>query len=384
MPGRYPAIEPSDHGWLDVGDGQRVYWEVCGEPAGKPAVVLHGGPGSGCGPWWRTYFDPAAYRIVLFDQRGCGRSLPDAGDPATDLAANTTDHLVADIERLRRQLSIERWLVLGGSWGSTLALAYAQAHRNRVTEMALFAVGTDTRREVEWVTRDAGRFFPAAWARFRNGVPEAEREGSLVDAYSRLLESPDPEVRAKAARDWCDWEDAHVKTRPDQPADPRYEDPAFRARFARLVTHYWRHTAWREEGELLRGVERLAGIPAVLIHGRLDVELTARRRVASRSGLAGQRAGDPRRRGPHRRAGHNGRDRRGDGSLRRRLAQVGGDAVGEHAGPLRWHERLETALGLAGPHDQIGTVAADLDDVVEPDGDRRARREALVRDRHET
>jgi proline iminopeptidase len=267
----YPEIEPYDHGLLDVGDGHRMYWEVCGEPTGKPAVVLHGGPGSGCGAWWRRLFDPAAYRVVLLDQRGCGRSVPHAGAPTTSLVANTTHHLIADIETLRRHLGIEAWLVLGGSWGSTLGLAYGQRHPDRVTEMVLFSVATTTRREVKWVTRDVGRLFPAAWLRFRDGVPAPERDGSLVEAYSRLLHHADPAVREKAARDWCDWEDAHVSTRPDQPRNPRYEDPVFRLCFARLVTHYWRHAAWLEEGALLRGVERLAGVPGVLVHGRLDV-----------------------------------------------------------------------------------------------------------------
>jgi proline iminopeptidase len=267
----YPEIEPYEDGWLDVGDGHRIHWECCGGPGGKPAVVLHGGPGSGCTPWWRRLFDPGAYRVVLFDQRGCGRSRPHAGAPVIDLATNTTQHLIADIESLRSHLSIERWLVLGGSWGSALALAYAQAHPERVTEMMLFSVTAATRREVEWITRDVGRLFPAEWAHFRAGVPARERDGSLVDAYSRLLHDADPAVRERAARDWCDWEDAHVRTRPGQPPNPRYDDPMFRLCFARLVTHYWRHAAWLEDGALLRGVDRLSGIPAVLVHGRLDV-----------------------------------------------------------------------------------------------------------------
>jgi proline iminopeptidase len=267
----YPQVDPFDEGRLDVGDGHRLYWEQCGTPSGKPAVVLHGGPGSGCAPWWRQLFDPAAYRVVLFDQRGCGRSRPYAGERVADLSANTTHHLIADIERLRDDLGIERWLVMGASWGSTLALAYAERHPERVTEMVLFSVTTGTRRELDWITRDAGRFFPAEWRRWRDGVPEAERSGSLLDAYSRLLGDPDPRVHEQAARDWCAWEDAHVRTRPGQPPDPRYEDPRFRLCFARLVTHYWRHALWLEEGELLRGVDRLAGIRAVLVHGRLDV-----------------------------------------------------------------------------------------------------------------
>jgi proline iminopeptidase len=268
---RHANIEPYDQGRLDVGDGQHLYWETCGDPGGKPAVVLHGGPGSGCSSWWRRLFDPRRYRVVLFDQRGCGRSAPNAADPGTDLTSNTTAHLVADIERLRQHLGIERWLVLGGSWGSTLALAYTQSHADSVTEMVLFSVVTTTRREVEWVTRDVGRHFPAAWRRFADGVPEVERSGNLAGAYSRLLESTDPATRERAARRWCDWEEAHVETVPGKSRDPRYEDPAFRLCFARLVTHYWRHAAWLGDGDLLAGVRRIADIPAVLIHGRLDV-----------------------------------------------------------------------------------------------------------------
>ena len=261
----YPALEPHASGMLDVGDGQRIRWEASGNPAGKPAVVLHGGPGSGCAPWMRELFDPAAYRIVLFDQRGAGASLPDAADPATDLGVITTHHLIGDLERLRAHLGIERWLVLGGSWGSTLALAYAQRHPARVTELVLFSVGTSTRREVEWLTRGVGPHFPRAWARFRDGVPAADRDGSLTDAYARLLE--DPERREQAARDWCAWEDAHV----GGAHDPRYDDPRFRLRFARLVTHFWRHAAWLGETELLDGMPRLTKIPGVLVHGRRDV-----------------------------------------------------------------------------------------------------------------
>ncbi len=267
----HPEIEPAERGLLEVGDGHEVYWETCGTTAGKPAVVLHGGPGSGCTPWWRRLFDPEAYRVVLFDQRGCGRSRPHASAPAADLSANTTHHLVADIERLREHLGIERWLVLGGSWGSTLALAYAQAHPGCVSELVLFSVVTTTRREVEWVTRDAGRFFPEEWLRFRDGVPAAERDGDLVAAYHRLLTNTDPAVHEAAARAWCRWEDAHVRTSSTDTPDPRYGDPVFRLCFARLVTHYWRHAAWLEEDALVRGAGVLNGIPGVLVHGRLDV-----------------------------------------------------------------------------------------------------------------
>ncbi|MDH6125073.1 prolyl aminopeptidase [Kitasatospora sp. GP82] len=268
---RYPEIEPYEQGMLDVGDANLVHWETCGNPDGKPAVVVHGGPGSGAGPGWRRFFDPAAYRIVLFDQRNCGRSTPSASDPGTDLGSNTTRQLIADAERLREHLGIDRWLVLGGSWGSTLGLAYAQAHPERVSELVLFSVATTTRREVEWITRDMGRYFPEQWTRFRDAVPAAERDGSLVDAYSRLLHDPDPAVRERAAVEWCAWEDSHVATGPGHKPDPRYQDPAFRMLFARLVTHYWRHAAWLGERELLDGARKLAGIPGALIHGRLDL-----------------------------------------------------------------------------------------------------------------
>jgi proline iminopeptidase len=256
---------------LDTGDGNLIYWEVCGNPAGKPAVMFHGGPGSGCSPYWRRYFNPAAYRVVLFDQRGCGRSTPHASDPAVDLATNTTQHLIADIEQLRELLRIERWLVVGGSWGTTLALAYAERLPERVSEMVLFSVALTTQRDVRWVTRDVGRYFPEQWSRFRDGVPEAERAGDLVAAYYRLLRDPDPAVREKAAGDWCRWEDSHVAVRSDHRHDSRYDDPRFRMAFARLVTHYWRHAAFLEDGTLLRDASRLSGIPGVLVHGRMDL-----------------------------------------------------------------------------------------------------------------
>ena len=271
MAGLYPLVEPYDGGMLDVGDGHRVYWETCGNPTGKPALVLHGGPGSGCTPGWRRYFNPALYRVVLFDQRGSGRSTPHAGDPNVDLFSNTTHHLLADIERLRRHHRIERWQLLGASWGSTLALAYAERHPERVTEVVLEGIATTTPSEVDWITRGLGAFFPDAWARFRDGVPQAERSGNLAEAYHRLLMHPEPTIHQKAARDWCDWEIAIVKLRADDPPSPRYEDPRFRLGFARLVTHYWQHHAWLDDGALLRDAHRLSDIPGVLVHGRLDL-----------------------------------------------------------------------------------------------------------------
>jgi proline iminopeptidase len=271
MAGLYPAIEPYANGLLDVGDGNLVHWEVCGNPDGKPAVVLHGGPGSGCTPEHRRFFDPDAYRIVLFDQRGCGRSTPHASDPATDLRTNTTQHLLGDLELLRGELRIDRWLVFGNSWGSTLALAYAQEHPDRVTALVLAAVTSTRRSEIDWLYHGAGRFLPEQWARFRAAVPEVDRGGDLVDAYHRLLEGPDEAVRERAARSWCDWEDAVVSLSPEGGPNPRYDDPRFRMAFARLVTHYFSHRGWLEDGILLRRADRLWGIPGVMVHGRLDL-----------------------------------------------------------------------------------------------------------------
>ena len=271
MPDLYPPCEPYDAGMLDVGDGHSLYWETSGSPSGRPALVLHGGPGSGCSPTARRYFDPDVYRIVLFDQRACGRSTPHASAPGTDLSTNTTAHLIADIERLRRRLRAERWMLLGGSWGSTLALAYAERHSERVTAMVLNSVATTTAAEIDWITRGVGRFFPEAWARFRGGVPEREQSGSLVEAYHRLLMHPHPAVHEKAAQDWCDWEMAIVAVQPDHKPNPRYEQAPFRLAFARLVTHYWRHKAWLDNDSLVREAARLAGVPGILIHGRLDI-----------------------------------------------------------------------------------------------------------------
>src|SRR5881227_745753 len=182
----YPEIEPYEQGFLEVDDGNLVYWEICGNPHGKPAVVLHGGPGSGCSPWHRRLFDPSAYRLVLFDQRNCGRSTPHASALEMSLSSNTTAHLIADMEQLRQHLHIDRWLLFGGSWGSTLALAYAERLPERVTEVVLVSVTNTSRAEVAWLTRGVGRYFPEEWERFRDGVPEADRDGDLASAYARL------------------------------------------------------------------------------------------------------------------------------------------------------------------------------------------------------
>jgi proline iminopeptidase len=271
MAGLYPAIEPYEQGMLDVGDGQRLYWEQCGNPTGKAAVVLHGGPGSGCTAGMRRFFDPAAYRVVLFDQRNAGRSTPHASEAATDLSANTTQHLIADIERLREHLGIEAWLVFGTSWGCTLGLAYAERHPERVSALVALAVTMTRPADIDWLYHGLGQFFPEEWMRFRAGVPEGERDANLVEAYHLLLEGADVAVREQAARDWCEWEEAVVSLHAEQRKNPRYERAEFRMAFARIVTHYFSHNAWLEDGQLLRDAGRLAGIPAVLVHGRMDL-----------------------------------------------------------------------------------------------------------------
>jgi proline iminopeptidase len=268
---RYPPIDPYDTGMLEVTDGNTLYWETAGNPDGAPAVYLHGGPGSGASAGVRRYFDPDAYRIVLFDQRGCGRSRPLADTPDVDLRTNTTWQMVADIEALREHLGIERWVVYGVSWGVTLALVYAQEHPERVSAMVLAAVTSGTRTETNWITRGVSRIFPVEWEAFAEHVPAAERSGDLCAAYARLLASPDPSVRDAAARAWCTWEDTHVSLMPGWTPDDRYDDPTFRSVFARMVTHYWSHGCFLADGHVLAGMPRLADIPGVLIHGRYDV-----------------------------------------------------------------------------------------------------------------
>ncbi|MFE1229895.1 prolyl aminopeptidase [Streptomyces sp. NPDC059442] len=273
----FPDLEPYAQGHLDVGDGNLVHWQAAGSPTGKPALVVHGGPGSGSSPSARRLFDPEKYRIVQFDQRGCGRSLPHASDPAADLSVNTTAHLVADMERLREHVGVDRWLLYGGSWGATLILAYAQAHPSRVSQIVLASVTTTRRSEIAWLYEGAARFFPEAHERFRAGAgPDltggADRAGAaeLVAAYARLMTDPDASVRAKAAADWCAWEDAVVSAEGQgTPYTDRIDDT--RLGFVRICSHYFAHGAWLEEGALLRDAHRLAGIPGVLIHGRTDM-----------------------------------------------------------------------------------------------------------------
>ena len=263
--------EPFDEGRIDVGDGHVLVYEQVGVPDGTPIVYLHGGPGSGCTPGARGNFDRRRHRAVLFDQRAAGRSTPYAADEDVHWASIDMDHHVRDIEQLREHLGIDRWIVFGLSWGSALGLTYAERHPERVTAVVVAAVSTGTRADIDWITVDAGRFFPAEWAAFRDHVPQQLRHLRLVDAYNQLVMDPDPAVNEAAAAAWCRWEDAHVATTPGAVPNPRYLDARFRLGFARQVTHCWRNDLWLEPDEIINNVGRLSGIPGWLIHGRLDI-----------------------------------------------------------------------------------------------------------------
>jgi proline iminopeptidase len=264
----YPLIEPFAEGLLDVGDGNHIYWEASGSAAGKPALVVHGGPGSGSRPGSRRYFDPDSYLIVQFDQRGCGKSTPHASDPATNMSVNTTTHLIADMELLRGHLQIERWLLYGGSWGSTLILAYAEQHPERVSEIVIVGATMTRRQEIEWLYRGVARFFPEAWQQFRVLVENDD----VVAAYSRLMESPDSTVRARAAQAWLRWEDTVISLEPNgKPNAYSDKPPDAQLAFVRICSHYFSHDAWLDDQQLLRNTHHLHGIPGVIIHGRLDL-----------------------------------------------------------------------------------------------------------------
>jgi proline iminopeptidase len=282
MPGQrgtdplYPPIEPYASGMLDVGDGQQIYWEECGNPSGKPAVFLHGGPGGGLQPKLRRLFDPARYRVVLFDQRGCGRSRPHAAEPAADLSANTTWHLVADIERLREHRGIERWQIFGGSWGSALALAYAEEHRDRVTELVLRGIFTLRGSELDfYYNGPAGQLFPERYEMFLAPLGGRAFAGDTISAYHDLLFDPDPAVHGPAGVAWSTWEAATITLEPDKGLIADFSDPSYALAFARIENHYFVHRGWFTEGQLIANADRLADIPGVIIQGRYDVATPA-------------------------------------------------------------------------------------------------------------
>jgi proline iminopeptidase len=262
----YPPIEPYETGRLDVGDGHVLYWERCGTPGAKPVVFLHGGPGAGCSTDHRRQFDPARYDIMLFDQRGCGRSTPHAS-----LEANTTWHLVADIERLRALAGVEKWMVYGGSWGSTLALAYAQTHPDRVTELVLRGIFTFRQRELDWLYRQGGasEIFPDKWEEFVAPIPEAERS-DFVAAYHRRLTDADPAVQLPAAKAWSKWEAETVTLLPNPHVIEQHTSDDFAVAIARIENHYMINKGWLEEGQLIANAGRLKGIPGVIVQGRYD------------------------------------------------------------------------------------------------------------------
>ncbi|WP_338029755.1 prolyl aminopeptidase [Gluconacetobacter tumulisoli] len=267
----YPPIEPYDRGYLETGDGHTIYWELCGNPDGIPVVFLHGGPGAGCSPMQRRLFDPARYRVLLFDQRGCGRSTPHA-----ELENNTTWHLVEDIERLRRLTGVARWQVFGGSWGSALALAYAQTHPERVTALVLRGIFTLRRAELLWYYQEgASWLFPDKWEAFLAPIPPEER-GDLIAAYRHRLTSDDPAIRTPAAIAWSLWEGETLTLRPAPALSVQHADPDYALAFARIENHYFVHGGWLEEGQLIRDVDRIRHIPAVIVQGRYDLATPVR------------------------------------------------------------------------------------------------------------
>lgn len=264
------VIDPFATGYLPVGDGNEIYWEISGNPKGKPALYLHGGPGGGISSGYRRRFDPKSFLIVSFEQRGCGRSRPRVTDVGIDLMTNTTQALISDIEKLRIHLNVDKWLLLGISWGTTLALAYAQAYPERVYAIVLAAVTTTTSVEVEWVTEGMGRIFPREWDQFTAAV-HPEHNERVIDAYYRKITSPDLKVREDASRSWCAWEDVHVSLDPLYKLNPRFQDLEFSLPFSILTIHYWKHSAFLEHSGILENINRISHLPCVLIHGRLDI-----------------------------------------------------------------------------------------------------------------
>jgi proline iminopeptidase len=260
----HPPIEPLSTGFLPVGDGHEIFWEQSGNPDGTPVLFLHGGPGAGASPTHRRFFDPRHYRILMFDQRGAGRSRPHA-----ETRANTLGHLVADIETLRRHLGLGKWMLFGGSWGSTLALAYAQAHPARVTGMVVYGVCLLRRREIDWFLYAMGAVFPEEWDRFLAVIPEEER-GDLLAAYHRRLTDPDPALHLPAARAWARYEGRCSTFRPQRTESGPEADRDSLA-LARLESHYFATQRLSPDDALLQGAGNLSGIPGIIVQGRYDM-----------------------------------------------------------------------------------------------------------------
>jgi proline iminopeptidase len=265
--GLYPAIEPYESGMLDVGDGHSLHWELCGNPDGKPVVFLHGGPGGGSSPDHRRQFDPDKYKILVFDQRGCGKSTPYAS-----LEANTTWHLVDDIEKLRTEVArVDKWLVFGGSWGSTLSLAYAQKYPERVTQLVLRGIFLFQQFELDWLYREGGAssLYPDKWDEFVAPIPVGER-GDLVEAYRKRLTGDDADEQLRAAQAWSKWEADTVTVLPRPEVVEHFTSPDVAVAVARIENHYMHNHGWLEEGQLLRDAGNLRGIPGIIVQGRHD------------------------------------------------------------------------------------------------------------------
>jgi len=265
----YLVGEANRSGWLDVGDGHAIWWEEAGNPDGLPVLLLHGGPGSGFSTSMRRWFDPTRFRIIGFDQRGGGRSRPNAAETLAALEHNTTAHLVADIEQLRRYLGVERWMLYGHSWGVTLGLCYAEAHPQRVAGAVFVGVTTTRAREIDWLYRGLAPLFPHEWRAFRAGVPEGTAETEMVSAYYRRLCDADRDVAERAARAFDAWDNASVSSGPNAYVSGDARRMLGRAR---IVTHYFHHLAWLEDSQLLRDAPRLADIPGHLVQGRMDLQ----------------------------------------------------------------------------------------------------------------
>ena len=273
--GYYDIVQPDFQGLLDVGDGHKIYCEACGYPGGKPVLVLHGGPGSGATASWRRFFNPEKYRVILFDQRGCGRSTPHAGDSIDALHANTTEHLISDMEKIRAYFHIDQWMLFGGSWGTTLALAYAISFPHRVTELVLWAVVTTRKKEIDWFTWTMGEIYPEEFDHFLSYVQPSSDDVSqyvnIPETYCKLLMSEDPKVHIPASWAWCAWEDRLAS--PDQKVtpNPHFENVRYRLGFTRLVTHYFGHYGFLADDFVANGLGSIEKIPAIMVRGRQDL-----------------------------------------------------------------------------------------------------------------
>jgi proline iminopeptidase len=267
----YPEITPFETGYLDTGDGHSIYWERVGTKGAKPAVFLHGGPGGGFSPTHRRLFDPALYDVILFDQRGCGKSTPYAS-----LENNTTWHLVSDIEKLREMIGVEKWLVFGGSWGSTLALAYAETHPDRVSELVVRGIYTLTKAELDWYYQfGVSEMFPDKWEKFLAPVPEGERH-AMMAAYRKRLVGEDKAAQIEAALAWSQWEGQTITLLPEPETSDKFGEDEFALAFARIENHYFVHAGWMDEGQLLRDAHKLQDIDGVIVHGRYDMPCPAK------------------------------------------------------------------------------------------------------------